>query len=1039
MYDPYSAYNSSSVRPVVNLKVEDELAIHIRKAISPEESAPKQKHVRACIVYSWDMRSSGSLFVGLKNHPIVGDEILTFKMLITLHKIVRGGHPAVLKDAIRELPWIERLGSGIPSGRGYAVLIRAYIQFLTTKLEYHRSHPEFTGTFDYDEYVSLKGIEDPNEGFETINDLLSLLDKLDSFQKFIFNNFLRGANNECRIAALVPLVEESYGIYQFLVSMLTAMHQVVGSADVLVPLREKFKAAHYALFRFYHECSQLRYLTSLITVPKLSVDPPNFLGGDTPSLPPRVRERSPPPEPELDLAAEREAALRFEQQMMEQERERARLEQQQLEEQRRAQLLLEQQRSQQLMLEQQRQLEMQRQMDTERMRMEMSGQLQSQVEAYRLQAMRDRELIEQYAQKLKMVEGQLQQLSMANNAADGAKDETIRRLQEEVNQWKQKYEALAKLYSQLRKDHLDLLNKLKEMKESGGKIAEEARKEVEKARLMGQSKAAELTEALVEKERFRGEADRVRRQFEDEITRMRREIAEGRDAMVDAVNTKQAEMNALIARFAGEREELERTVQAKQRQAEELLKRLEDLTNETLRIKSTSAEESSVNQAMVDQALFAVQQIQKSAQENEAGLRAQLNKLQLDHLNQMNRMMDNILQASIAKIQEALYEFESATHEGNPAATPEYALSLLEKVKDTCGDFAAAMVKHSQGGDQADAISQSNTFSNALAQLLHNTKGVTRNVAEDAVLEQLIVTVKGATLSACGMFDKVKSSTLGAVEPSQRPEYIYTLSRDTVGRLSGISPLLEKLVPEQLVSVTNVESEDIVDVVDREMRNAANAVDAAARRLAALLSKPLDKVHGSLIDCAVTITNAIAELIRCATASQQEIVAHGKGSSTKGAFYKKNNKWTEGLISAAKSVAVATTFLVEVADGVASGTRSHSLEELVVAAQQVNVSTTQLVAASRVKAIPFSKTQNALEDAAVAVREATKALVRAAKESSRRREEMDADKEVAALGRHEFQIRITEQQVKILELEKELDKANYKLREMRKTGYMDAA
>lgn len=50
---------------------------------------------------------------------------------------------------------------------------------------------------------------------------------------------------------------------------------------------------------------------------------------------------------------------------------------------------------------------------------------------------------------------------------------------EELAQWKKKYEALAKLYAQLRKEHLDLLTKLKDAKDSGGKVTEEARKEVD--------------------------------------------------------------------------------------------------------------------------------------------------------------------------------------------------------------------------------------------------------------------------------------------------------------------------------------------------------------------------------------------------------------------------------------------------------------------------------------------------------------------------------------------------------------------------------
>jgi hypothetical protein len=47
---------------------------------------------------------------------------------------------------------------------GYGSLIRAYVAFILSKLRFHRTHPEFNGMFDYEEYVSLKNIDDPNEG-----------------------------------------------------------------------------------------------------------------------------------------------------------------------------------------------------------------------------------------------------------------------------------------------------------------------------------------------------------------------------------------------------------------------------------------------------------------------------------------------------------------------------------------------------------------------------------------------------------------------------------------------------------------------------------------------------------------------------------------------------------------------------------------------------------------------------------------------------------------------------------------------------------
>ena len=52
---------------------EAELAINIKKATNNDEAAPKRKHVRSCIVYTWDHKSSQSFWAGMKvyvNGPI---------------------------------------------------------------------------------------------------------------------------------------------------------------------------------------------------------------------------------------------------------------------------------------------------------------------------------------------------------------------------------------------------------------------------------------------------------------------------------------------------------------------------------------------------------------------------------------------------------------------------------------------------------------------------------------------------------------------------------------------------------------------------------------------------------------------------------------------------------------------------------------------------------------------------------------------------------------------------------------------------------
>ena len=129
---------------------------------------------------------------------------------------------------------------------------------------------------------------------------MTLQDQIDSFQKLIFAHIPHTAHSECRISALVPLVQESYGIYKFLTSMLRAMYTTLDDETLLQPLRQRYEAQHFRLVKFYYECAQLSYLTSLITVPRLPSDPPNLMSEeDKPaslSRPAKEIEKAPEPE-----------------------------------------------------------------------------------------------------------------------------------------------------------------------------------------------------------------------------------------------------------------------------------------------------------------------------------------------------------------------------------------------------------------------------------------------------------------------------------------------------------------------------------------------------------------------------------------------------------------------------------------------------------------------------------------------------------------------------------------------------------------------
>jgi huntingtin-interacting protein 1-related protein len=380
---------------------------------------------------------------------------------------------------------------------------------------------------------------------------------------------------------------------------------------------------------------------------------------------------------------------------------------------------------------------------------------------------------------------------------------------------------------------------------------------------------------------------------------------------------------------------------------------------------------------------------------------------------------------------------------GNQSSTPEYTLSIIEKSLSNSTDFATVFnlyLEGQKGGDHVDVIKGANDFAQAIADTLRSVKGITRLVQDEEASDRLVGVAKSAGDVGYRFFLNLQSYKLELVDRKQRTNVAMRNNGEVRNALTKLSESVEAIIPKGK-SLTNANG-DIGDLVEQEMLGAAKAIEAATQRLQQLMARPHDstrfsavdlQVHDSILNAALAITNAIARLIKAATDSQQEIVAQGKGAnSTTQQFYKRNNRWTEGLISAARSVAFATNLLIEAADGVLSGT--HSLEQLIVASNEVAGATAQLVAASRVKANLMSKTQERLELAAKAVTEACKALVKLVRAiSARQVEEDDVDyRNMAVL---EFKKREMEQQVEILRLEKDLGAARHRLGAMRRAGY----
>ncbi|KAH8586523.1 cytoskeleton assembly control protein [Bisporella sp. PMI_857] len=955
--------------------------------------------------------------------------------------------------------WIDSLNRGMSGEgmRGYGPLIKEYVNFLLAKLTFHQQHPDFNGTFEYEEYISLKGINDPNEGYETISDLMQLQDRIEQFQKLIFSHFRGGNANECRISALVPLVQESYGIYKFITSMLRAMHTTTGDDDALQPLRERYDAQHYRLIKFYYECSNLRYLTSLITVPKLPQDPPNLLSEDesAPSLPERPKQEierqiSPPPAPKAEEPDDIGEFWKNEQARQNKEYE----DQQRVLEERQAQQLYAQQQAalqaQRDFEEQQRQLLEQQRRDQEALHAQQfqqqtqgrMAQLEQENFDARAQYARDQLMLQQYDQKIKALEGELQQLQNSYGQQIGSKDDQIRALQEQVNVWRTKYEALAKLYSQLRQEHLDLLKKFKSVQLKAAS-AQEAIDKREKLEREIKTKNLELADMIRERDRALHDKDRLAGGSREELEKLKRELRMALDRADNLERSKGNELSSMLSKYNREMADLEEALRKKSRALEDVHSKYSEGGSDAERLLREKEDELAIVKQVMDEALLKLHEQEQTRGATDQALDGEIDAMLLANIGKINDIIDSVLQSGVQRVDDALYELDSSMQAGNQNATPSYVLSQIEKASSSATEFATSFTNFIADGpnsSHADIIRTINVFSSSIADVLSNTKGLTRLAPDDKKADQLVNGARQSAQSTVKFFRGLQSFRLDGLEPLQKTDVVINHMNDVQINLQKLNKLADSFAPNS-GKLTNNKG-DLGDLVDNELTKAADAISAAAARLAKLKSKPKDgystyelRIHDSILDAAVAITNAIGRLIKAATETQQEIVQAGRGSSSKTEFYKKNNRWTEGLISAAKAVASSTNTLIETADGVLSG--RNSPEQLIVASNNVAASTAQLVAASRVKAGFMSKNQESLEQASKAVGAACRTLVRQVQNMIKDRDQEDDGVDYAKLGAHEFKVREMEQQVEILQLENNLAAARQRLGEMRKVSYQE--
>ena len=202
---------------------------------------------------------------------------------------------------------------------------------------------------------------------------------------------------------------------------------------------------------------------------------------------------------------------------------------------------------------------------------------------------------------------------------------------------------------------------------------------------------------------------------------------------------------------------------------------------------------------------------------------------------------DSVLQSGVQRVDDALYELESTMQAGNQNASPAYVLSQIEKASATAMEFSTAFnnfIADGPNSTNAEIIRTVNAFAGSIADVLSNTKGLTRLATDDKKGDQLVGGARQSAQATVTFFRSLQSFRMDGLEPLQKTDVVINNNNEVQMNLQKLSKMADSFVP-RTGKITNATG-DLGDLVDRELTNAAAAIEAATERLTKLMNKPKD-------------------------------------------------------------------------------------------------------------------------------------------------------------------------------------------------------
>ncbi|XP_045073561.1 huntingtin-interacting protein 1-like isoform X3 [Coregonus clupeaformis] len=996
------------------------MAVSINKAINTQEVVVKEKHARTCILGTHHEKGAHTFWAAVNRLPLSSNAVLCWKFCHVFHKLLRDGHPNVIKDSMRnkaDLSDMSRMWGHL--SEGYGKLCSIYLKLLITKMEFHVKNPRFPGNLQMsNRQLDEAGENDVNNFFQLTVEMFDYLECELNLFLGVFSSLDMSrsvsvtAAGQCRLAPLIQVILDSSHLYDYTVKLLFKLHSCL-PADTLQGHRDRFQEQFKKLKSLFYRSSNLQYFKRLIQIPQLPENPPNFLRASalsehiSPVVVIPAESSSPETEHMVDLVTEdlvdtdipvQPAAVvepRFDD------------------------LFGTSAATDPFNFNSQNGM---RKDDKDRLIEQLTRDIQAlreELESFRLESGR---LCQALRGRVNELEAELAEQSHLRMQALGESEflraelDDLRRVKEDTAKEQrslteierkavaneQRYTKLKEKYTELVQSHADLLRKNAEVIRQMT-VARAAQDEVDSVRREMQEKV----KAAAERRMTSNEQEQVEQlqQLQRELISSRVELDSLKSTMASSQQSSE-ELSSQLSTVESDKVELAESLSKKEEE-------LAGLGEELERVQSSLASERESGVKTAE----ALQNQLNEKESREQALESQLVAARWSTLQGAVEEAERIVQDSLAQLDDPAHI--SCT------SSADYLASRCQASLDCMDRLHSARDSYLADNTGVSELVRAVTH---LAHLVGDT------IVQGSATSHMVPVEQADALSdsvkACG------AEALALLGQMKAQESLATADIATLrAALDGILATAEKLRPQGL----ELQQGELGDLVEQEMAATSAAVESAAARIEDMLNKSraVDtgikmEVNERILASCTDLMQAIKVLVLSSKDLQRDIVESGRGAASMKDFYVKNSRWTEGLISASKAVGWGATVMVDAADLVVQGKGKY--EELMVCSHEIAASTAQLVAASKVKADKDNANLGRLKLASKGVTQATAGVVASTKSGKSQIQEKDT-MDFSSMSLTQIKRQEMDSQVSVLELETKLQKERERLGELRKKHY----